>query len=339
MESETEGMIDVRQRWEAQPESLDLVRLILPHRDQGVPLYFQRIEPGHFMMGSRFGGAEEEPEHRVEIGEPFYLGTFPVTQEQFACWTGSAAYGAWYEKALAAGWLPSYAKGRHENENKGNPKHPAENLNWYDAVGYCDWLNAHGEALGIPEGWVARLPPESHWEYACRAGSRTEYSSGDGEAALREVGWFYGEGSEHATKAVGGKRGNGWGLYDLHGNVWEWCLDEWSEDAYRERIDRGNGLKEGRSLSGADAALRVLRGGSWYRSARDCRSAYRRRNHPTYRIRIFGFRVALLPGPVKGKGPVEDEARKDGAPEVAESARAENSTGRAEGLDLDRENF
>jgi formylglycine-generating enzyme required for sulfatase activity len=238
-------------------------------------MVFCRIPAGRFRMGQRGEVEDEEPEHWVEIPEGFWLGETPVTQEQYGVW-----------------------KPEHEHGFPGRPKHPAENMTWRDAVGFCEWLTEVCREE-IPEGMVARLPLEAEWEYGCRAGTRTEYYSGDGEEALARAGWYHANAGGE-THAVGEKEANGWGLRDLHGNVWEWCEDKWDDDVYKRREDgavvgRVWGVEgEGESR---DDQHRVLRGGSWLISARFCRAAIRLRFLPGYRRRFVGFRVCLVPGP------------------------------------------
>ena len=189
--------------------------LILPLNSR-VSMEFRLIPPGRFRMGSRYGEPHEQPVHWVEITRPFYLGIYPVTQEQFAVWTESEGID-------------------HKNYFPDNPLHPAEKMNWFEARSYCEWLTCQQQST-IPEGYLAVLPSESEWEYSCRAGTETEYHTGDGEAALLSAGWFD-ENSGYRSHDVGEKLPNGFGLYDMHGNVWEWCRDVLDESAYRKRVE------------------------------------------------------------------------------------------------------
>ena len=247
----------------------------------GTSMAFCRIPSGSFRMGQRGKSAIEEPVHRVVIESDFWLGETPVTQAQFAAY-----------------------RVEHENGFEGHPDHPVEQVSWEDAVGYCAWLTEHCGPT-FPAGYsVARLPWESEWEYACRAGTETAYHTGDGEGALAAGGWYKGN-SGSATHPVGEKASNTWGLYDMHGNVWEWCSDVFDGGAYRKREDgwrarawtREDAGEDKRSLSDEERRqerlYRVLRGGSWDRSAGGCRSACRLRYWPSERNRLFGFRVCL----------------------------------------------
>ena len=214
-------------------------------------------KPLSFLMGSRGWEADEEPRHRVVIPQPFYLGTFPVTQEEFACF-----------------------QPKHRSNFHGNPKHPVEDVSWDDAQDFLRWVNESGK---LRDGLVARLPCEAEWEYACRAGTETEYYNGDGEGSLREVGWYGEDWYRGGTHAVGSKFENHpWGLHDMHGNVLEWCEDVWDELAYGKRRDgwmarAWTKADVGRDAEGDEATpIRVLRGGSWDCPAVRCRAAFPR---------------------------------------------------------------
>jgi formylglycine-generating enzyme required for sulfatase activity len=155
---------------------------------------FVLIHAGTFMMGAEDSKADEKPITKVTITRPFYFGKYEVTQEQ-------------WQAVMAKN--PSYYKGTNL---------PVEQVSWNAAQGFLTNLNER------VSGYRFRLPSEAEWEYACRAGTTTQYSFGDGDAALPEYGWFTGNG-ERKTHPVGEKKPNPWGLYDIHGNVWEWCQD------------------------------------------------------------------------------------------------------------------
>ena len=244
-------------------------KLAIPLTDS-VIITFQLIPAGSFRMGHRGEYDDEEPVHWVEITHPFYMGVFPVTQEQFAVWSPE-----------------------HKNGFPNNPFHPAENLDWHQAVSFCEWLTGR-LPRDVPNGTRADLPTEAQWEYACRAGTDTEYYTGDGEAALSEAGWFE-ENSGESTHPVGLKLPNTFGLFDMHGNVDEWCRDTWDSNAYKKRVD---GVCDPVGEGDNTNADRVIRGGSWRGSAHICRAAVRFRWRPGYRDRDLGFRVCLFPGPV-----------------------------------------
>lgn len=265
--------------WKRAADEADLV-LPLPG---ALPMFFRRIPSGRFRMGSRGYSADEEPVHWVEISREFYLGTFVVTQEQYRAVATRCP-------ALKQRAEPSHFKG---------PRRPVEGVDWHQARAFCAWL---ARWKGLPEGIAdVRLPTEAEWDHACRGGSplgcSTEYYAGDGESALREIAWFAtnSEGGTHAVDERG--ETHPWGLHGMHGNVWEWCLDGYDEGAYRKR--GGGECVVDPYVDPAPYQTRVLRGGSWIHSARNCRSAFRSRWEPDDPdwIWIHGFRVCLVPGP------------------------------------------
>jgi formylglycine-generating enzyme required for sulfatase activity len=191
------------------------------------------------------------------------MATFPVTRRQFDAWAHPGAK------------VPEVQLQR-----------PAADIGWQQATEFCAWLAQQ-------EGWCGYrpvLPSEAEWEYACRAGTDTDYCSGDGEAALREVGWFGGN-SRGRTHDVGELQPNAWGLYDMHGNVWEWC-----RDPEQVQTDLATDLATNDPLELITAG-RPVRGGSWSVPVRWCRSAHRFWVRPGCRVVSLGFRVCLLPGP------------------------------------------
>ena len=237
------------------------------------------IPKGKFMMGSppdEKGSKENERRHEVTISRDYHLGIHEVTQAQ-------------YKKIM--GKNPSHFQGdavaeRHPETNRvvkevDSVNHPVEQVSWSDAVEFCQRLSALPEEKKA--GRVYRLPTEAEWEYACRAGSQMAYSFGSDEKSLVNFGW-YGPNSKGMTHAVGLKKANAWGLYDMHGNVWEWCADWYGEFPKGSATDpRGP----------EDGSIRVSRGGCWFFDAVSCRSAGRGRFGPSDRNVILGFRVAL----------------------------------------------
>ncbi len=252
---------------------------------EGVALEFAWIPTGEFLMGGYGGRWTEEPRHRVRFDLGFYLGVYPVTQAQFAVFTAARNL-------------------NHKNYFSDRPSHPAENLNWLEACGFCDWLHEICSD-SIPPGFRASLPTEAQWEYACRAGTETEYYTGDGEAALEAAGWFH-QNSDDSTQPVGQKVANAWGLHDMHGNVDEWCLDEWDAVAYSKRPDGVVDPVVGDVSASEEGEnrVRVVRGGSWGDSARLCRSAFRFWRSVDH-YRYLGFRACLVPGPVDRRARVK----------------------------------
>jgi formylglycine-generating enzyme required for sulfatase activity len=159
-------------------------------------------------------------------------------------------------------------------DHKGNDDHPVVEVTWYAAYAYAAWLGG-------------RLPTEAEWEYACRAGSTTRYSSGDSEEDLKRVGWYTGN-SGSRLHPVKEKDPNAWGLYDMHGNVWEWVAD-WRGSYSADKRQDPPGPPSGGS--------RVVRGGSCRTAADGARSAYRLRFVPWFRLWLLGFRVVVPVAP------------------------------------------
>jgi formylglycine-generating enzyme required for sulfatase activity len=208
------------------------------------------IPAGTFMMGDETNG----PVHTVNITKPFYLGKYLVTQEQWQAMMGNN---------------PSNFRGT---------KNPVEQVSWEDCRKFLEKLNVR------VSGGKFSLPTEAQWEYACRAGSTTRYCFGDEESGLGEYAWYSGN-SGNSTHPVGEKKPNAWGLYDMHGNVWEWCAD-WYDSGYyaNSPVDNPTG-----AATGSD---RVFRGGSWFITAGGCRSAFRYYLSPGSRSFDLGLRVS-----------------------------------------------
>ena len=217
-----------------------------------IGMKFAYIPAGKFLMGSppdEGGWFSDEVQHEVTISRGFYLGITEVTQGQW--------------KAVM-GHNPSWFKGN---------RLPVERVSWDDAVRFC-------RRLGQKEGRRYRLPTEAEWEYACRAESTGPYA---GTGNLDEMGWHVGN-SGNETHPVGTKQPNAWGLYDMHGNVSEWCRDWYGEYPRREVRD---------PAGPSESVARVLRGGSWSYPPRICRPASRSRDERSMRYNDIGFRVLL----------------------------------------------
>jgi len=227
------------------------------------------IPKGTFQMGSPIeeAGADDDEEHQVTISKDYYLGVTEVTQGQ-------------YEKVM--GTNPSYFQKRVIRKSDSS-MYPVEQVSWEDAVEFCKRLSDLPEEKAASR--VYRLPTEAEWEYACRAGSKSSYSFGESSKSLGDYAWFGGN-SNTQTHPVGEKKANAWGLYDMHGNVWEWCSD-WYGEYPKGAVSDPVGPREG--------SYRVLRGGGWYNEAAYCRSAFRIRGFPSGRLSNLGFRVALSP--------------------------------------------
>lgn len=246
----------------------------------GVKLTLLLIPPGTFEMGSKDEKERflDEVPHPVEITQPFYLGKYEVTQEQFA----KVAQKAEENYFSATGGGKALVKGLQTK------RFPVENVSWEEATRFCT-------ALSQKLGRKVVLPSEAQWEYACRAGTTTPFHFGpalNGTEANCEGTTPYGTAvkgpNKRRTVEVGSYRGqaNAWGLYDMHGNVWEWCQDyygPYAELPTKDPIRLTRGKEESR----------VSRGGAWDGIAAWCRSAHRDSNLPTYRNLNGGFRVAL----------------------------------------------
>ena len=225
------------------------------------------IPKGTFMMGSPESEErrdKNETQHEVTISKDYYLGVYEVTQAQ-------------YEKVM--GKNPSHFQGAEVGNE--NADLPVEKVSWEDAVEFCKKLSELPEEKKA--GRVYRLPTEAEWEYACRAGSKAAYSFDDEEGLLPEYGWFNRNSSDR-THTVGLLEPNAWGLYDMHGNVWEWCSD-WYEEYPKGAVSDPTGPKEG--------SFRVNRGGCWFDFAANCQSADRSWFNPSLRFDSLGFRLAL----------------------------------------------
>jgi formylglycine-generating enzyme required for sulfatase activity len=265
-----QGQILDRQQASAPYQTVDL--------GQGVTLDMVLIPGGSFMMGSpdsepdRF--SDESPQHQVTL-PGFWMGKYSITQAQYQAIMGNN---------------PANFKG----DNR-----PVEQVNWHEAMEFCDRLS---QKLGQPY----TLPGEAQWEYACRAATTTPFYLGetittdlanyrgtDSEYEGKTYPGFYGQGPRGAfreqTTEVGSFPPNGFGLYDMHGNVWEWCLDHF-HDSYNGAPADGSAW-----VTGGDSQFRLVRGGSWYLDPVGCRSAYRLRILPNVRDYGLGFRVVCAP--------------------------------------------
>jgi formylglycine-generating enzyme required for sulfatase activity len=224
--------------------------------DDTLPQQMVWIAPGTFTRG----GSE------VTISRGFGMSKYEVTQAQYKAVVGTD---------------PSHFKGDNN---------PVEKVSWHDAVAYCTKLTGKEKAAGrLPVGYEYRLPTEAEWEYACRAGTTTLFSFGDDESKLGEYGW-YGSNSGHTTHSVGEKKPNGWGLYDMHGNVYEWCQD-WYGNYPGGSVTDPQGPATG--------SYRVARGGCWDTDAGGerggCRSEGRGYYSPVRAMYCTGFRPVLAP--------------------------------------------
>lgn len=230
----------------------------------------------------------ERPQHRVVIATPLLMGATEVTVGQFKNFVAAKGYQTSAEKAERARQaaqpttrafdqaIPTYLSPGYAVTDDS----PAAAMTWNDAVAYCEWLSKQENA-------TYRLPTEEEWEYACRAGTTTQYSFGDDQEKLKEYAWCI-RGAGDKAGPVGTKLPNPFRLYDMHGNVLEWCLDFWDQKRYSKVL-----LNE--PLNSATGTQRVLRGGGWTSSEPACRSAYRTFSFPASRYDgSLGFRVVRV---------------------------------------------
>jgi formylglycine-generating enzyme required for sulfatase activity len=225
----------------------------LPNR---VTLEMVNLPAGEFLIGD--ASDYDAPSHQVKVNS-FAIGKYPITQEQYQA-----------------------VMGTNPSHFKNNPQNPVENVSWDDAIEFCARLSK----LTVRK---YRLPTEAEWEYACRARTTTRYYFGDdaNQFQSRDYAWYYGN-SNNTTHPVGQKKPNAWGLYDMSGNVWEWCEDDW-HDSYKNAPDDSTAWinNDNRSQS-----RKCLRGGSWGFSPYRCRSAYRNySDRRDTRLNDIGFRA------------------------------------------------
>jgi formylglycine-generating enzyme required for sulfatase activity len=230
---------------------------------KGVTMKLVRVPAGAFMMGSRLSPAEsvkrygagasyyatEHPRHKVAISKPFYIGVYEVTQSQYAAVMGD---GPWKDK-----------EGKPRMATKLGPDYPASWVHWREAMEFCSKLS---KALGRK----VALPTEAQWEYACRAGTTTVFCYGDDPSKVGDYAWYHGnmiDGQKNKSYARKGGllKPNAWGLYDMHGNVWEWCRDWFDKDFYAS----GNKVDP---VNTRQAKCPAVRGGSWYNGVGHLRS-------------------------------------------------------------------
>jgi formylglycine-generating enzyme required for sulfatase activity len=239
------------------------------------------IPAGRFVMGSPIhekDRSDDEAQHTVEITRRFYLGVYPVTKGQFGAFVKDAGYQTQNEKSALGPpfgpWQRPFADYVPTDDD------PVVCVSWNEAVKFCEWLSKK-------EKKTYELPTEAQWEYACRAGTTTAYSFGDDPKDLGDFGWFFDNSGGH-THPVSGKKPNPWGLYDMHGGIFQWCTDFYDKGYY------GKGpAKDPQNLDKADS--RVVRGGCWHAISRLCRSANRNWSKQDVSTYDFGFRVVLVP--------------------------------------------
>lgn len=275
-------------------------RMILALPDKSA-MPFSWCPRGQFMMGASAndydGEADERPHHPVAFGAGFFLASHPVTRSQFARFADETGYATDAERGAGAF---CFRDGEWRVDREINWRwpgfrqpddHPVVAVSWYDAQRYLDWLN------DVRPGHGFRLPTEAEWEYACRAGTTWRYISGNAPSGMTAHSNVAAPARRAAptptfaddyvfTSAVARFAPNEWGLYDMVGNVWEWCAD-WYDPAYYARSPRVDPVND------ESGTHRVCRGGSGSNNAVVCRSSYRNRYEPERAVNILGFRIAF----------------------------------------------
>lgn len=223
-----------------------------PEITNSLGMKLKLIPAGSFRMGSEKFEENEKPVHEVTISKAFYIGIYEVTQAQYLA-----------------------VMGENPGKFKG-PDHPADQISWNDAVKFCKMLSQK-------TGKTYRLPTEAEWEYACRAGTTTEFYWGDSDVGIYE---WYSKNSGATTHPVGQKKPNPWGLYDMSGNVYEWVNDSYASDYYSQSPAKDpKGPETGNE--------RVFRCGSWAYGSNDLRSAARGHGTQDHKYSNSGFRIVL----------------------------------------------
>ncbi len=280
-----------------------------------------KVQRGRFWMGSPNDDADanddEHPQHLVELETDFCIGRYPVTVQEFAYFAQTSGYITQAERegwAIASSWdgntLSHFlSTGIHwlhdvygQLMHKGFARHPVIYISWYDANAYCDWL-------AQKTGRTYRLPTEAEWEYAAIGGQLSGWQDEAGNMLRRftyagsndptAVAWHFEKFrdsttklTDYCTRPVGGLQRNALELYDMSGNVYEWCADWYAADYYGLCAESGQVKNPPGAISGS---YRVLRGGCWYNDAVDCRASFRNSNPPYYRYYSVGFRLVFVP--------------------------------------------
>jgi formylglycine-generating enzyme required for sulfatase activity len=245
------------------------------------------VKGGTFQMGIEDGGDDEKPIHSITVSD-FYIGKYEVTVAEFEKFIKAAGYKTDAEKeGYSYIWIDKWEKMEGvywKYDAEGNQKlrsdynHPVIHVSWNDATAYCKWLK---ETTG--KGY--RLPTEAEWQYAAGGGNKSKGYTYSGSNTIGNVAWYY-KNSDSKTHPVGQKSSNELGIYDMSGNVWEWCSDWYGSDYYKN--SSSNNPKGANS-----GTYRVLRGGAWDGSPASCRIADRSISTPAYRYNNVGFRVVF----------------------------------------------
>jgi formylglycine-generating enzyme required for sulfatase activity len=245
--------------------------------EDAIGIKFVLVPAGEFMMGSaddEEGRYEVEgPQHKVTIKKPFYISIHQITQGQWESVTGTRPW-----------------EGENKHNTKSGRSHAANYINWEDATDFC-------ASISKRDGRTYRLPTEAEWEYACRAGGTTRYCYGDDVERLHEYSWYievtWPKPEERHPHAVGTRKANAWGIYDMHGNVWEACLDTQHTNYEGAPADGSAWIKDGETtnIDGREVMRHPLRGGGLRSTDRRVRTASRYSYPQTLSSYYTGFRV------------------------------------------------
>ena len=248
-------------------------------------MQFVYVKEGTFQMGSNNGSSDEKPVHRVAISKPFWIGKYEVTNREYRAFLNASGYNG-----------STYADSNYLKHIKGNSNMPTGDnypicwISWKNAVAFCKWLTEREREAGrLPLGYEYRLPTEAEWEYAARGGSGDRGYKYSGSDNIASVAWYI-RNSDSKTHPVGEKKANELGVYDMSGNVWEWCSDKWHSNYSGAPAD-------GSSWGTGSSSYRVLRGGSWSSIASHCQLTDRGINSPRSAKNVMGVRICIACSP------------------------------------------
>jgi formylglycine-generating enzyme required for sulfatase activity len=237
-----------------------------------------RIKAGTFLIGAPAGERQsndfEKPQYEVEISRDFYVGVYEVTQKQYQAVMGNNP-----------SFFSQTGGGRGQVQGQNTDDFPVEQVSWHDAQKFTEKLSALPRERS--NGRKYRLPTEAEWEYCCRAGTKTRFNVGD-ELAPRDAN--FNNNNLRRTCKVGSYKPNAFGLYDVHGNVWEWCSDWYEDKVYQQKVRKDPQGPKNPTRS------KVQRGGAWNHTADVCRAAFRNNPSPETRSSTEGFRVVCILG-------------------------------------------